>query len=70
MRLLRKALAALALAASIVVATAVPAHANPTLRNVYYYYSDCQRYGSYGVSVGLWSSYQCVNQDNFWFLWA
>jgi hypothetical protein len=69
-RLMRTVLAALALAGSLVFATAAPAHADPVLRNVYYYYGDCQRYGSEGVQTGLWSSYTCVPQYIYWFLYA
>ncbi|MBO3747736.1 hypothetical protein J5X84_16780 [Streptosporangiaceae bacterium NEAU-GS5] len=70
MRKVRALLAAGILVSGLtVVATATPAQAD-TLRNVYYGYTDCNSYGSYGVQNGLWLWYHCEYQYNFYFLWS
>jgi hypothetical protein len=70
MRKVRALLAAGVLASGlVVVASATPAQAD-TLRNVYYYYWDCNNYGTYGVQNGLWNWYHCDAQYNFYFLYS
>lgn len=48
---------------------AAPAQA-ATLRNVYYYNWDCHRVGNLGITEGWWTSYQCVPEHGYWFLYA
>src|SRR5260221_332259 len=38
--------------------------------NVYYYEWDCERVGNLGVQSGWWSSWECISQYNYWFLYA
>ncbi|MBP2703172.1 hypothetical protein JOL79_05070 [Microbispora sp. RL4-1S] len=78
MRKVVSLLASAALAGGLTLAlSAAPAHATQ-LRNVYYGYDDCVRYGSYGVEHGMWPYYTCTWVSNgssvpptgFWFLYA
>jgi hypothetical protein len=64
--LLISAVLATGLAVSVGV---TPAQAT-TLRNVYYYDWDCRRVGDLGIQSGWWTSYTCVPQYNYWFLYA
>ncbi|MFC4584809.1 hypothetical protein [Sphaerisporangium corydalis] len=70
MRKVRNLLVSVVLAAGIGLSIgAAPANAD-TLRNVYYYDWDCRRVGDLGITSGWWTSYSCVPQYNFWFLYA
>ncbi|SEH00124.1 hypothetical protein SAMN05444920_115103 [Nonomuraea solani] len=63
-------LASTALATGLALsAGAAPAQAE-TLRNVYYYDWDCHRVGNLGIDSGWWTSYRCVPQGQYWFLYA
>ena len=77
MRRVRMMLVALAVALGLVLVAPAEAAFAETLRNVYYYNWDCNRYGTYGVQNGLWPSYHCdfypsqgAPEGGFWFLYA
>jgi hypothetical protein len=78
MRRLGTLLVTVALAGGLAISVgAAPAQAT-VLRNVYYGWDDCYRYGNSGVQNGYWPSFTCTFVSNgsssppygFWFLYA
>ncbi|GAA5078880.1 hypothetical protein HNP84_004829 [Thermocatellispora tengchongensis] len=62
MRKVRALLVSALLATGLLWAAAAPAHAEPTIRYVYVYYSDCLYGGQFGINAGWWTSFSCVYQ--------